>query len=239
MEQTESPVVWRRYRASEITPREVFENAPRVHRAMAVGAATGGALWRNGEAFARCVRPMPRRQKLAAKPNPAGSSSSTRRRRSRTSRRATTTTTSSAPTRRDPAQKRAFAEDPTRGRCRSKARSRSRRRYDIDEILKLAPLEERVYRLRCVEGWSMVIPWIGYLAVGADQEGRADRQREIRRNSSRWPTRRRCRACRQPVLDWPYFEGLRMDEAMHPLTLLTVGHVWRKCCRTRTARRCA
>jgi sulfoxide reductase catalytic subunit YedY len=69
--------------------------------------------------------------------------------------------------------------------------------YDIDSLLKLAPLEERVYRMRCVEGWSMVIPWVGFPRQMPGQRSR--------------------------VLDWPYVEGLRMDEAMNPLTLMAVG----------------
>jgi methionine sulfoxide reductase catalytic subunit len=94
--------------------------------------------------------------------------------------------------------------------------------YDIDEILKLAPLEERVYRLRCVEGWSMVIPWIGIplaeIIKRAQPTGNAKYVQFITlADPSQMP------GLSAPILDWPYSEGLRMDEAMNPLALLTVG----------------
>lgn len=94
--------------------------------------------------------------------------------------------------------------------------------YDIDTLLKLAPLEERVYRLRCVEGWSMVIPWVGFplgeLIRRAAPTGNAKYVEFVTLNDPGQMPGQRSR-----VLDWPYVEGLRMDEAMHPLTLLAVG----------------
>ncbi len=96
------------------------------------------------------------------------------------------------------------------------------RLYDIDDLLKLAPLEERIYRLRCVEGWSMVIPWIGYpLAALIRQVEPSGSARFVEFTTLLDP--RRMPGQRRAVLDWPYVEGLRLDEAMHPLTLLTVG----------------
>jgi len=94
--------------------------------------------------------------------------------------------------------------------------------FDLDELLKLAPLEERVYRLRCVEGWSMVIPWIGVplseLIKRVQPTGNAKYVQFITlADPSQMP------GLATPVLDWPYSEGLRMDEAMNPLTLLTMG----------------
>ena len=94
--------------------------------------------------------------------------------------------------------------------------------YGIEDLLKLSAMQERVYRLRCVEGWSMVIPWIGYplsdLLSKVEPTGNAkyvtfitDEQPDVMRGLS------------SSVIDWPYREGLRMDEAMHPLTLLTFG----------------
>jgi sulfoxide reductase catalytic subunit YedY len=94
--------------------------------------------------------------------------------------------------------------------------------YDIEALLKLAPLEERVYRLRCVEGWSMVIPWVGFplheIIRRAAPTGNARYVEFVTLNDPRQMPGQRSR-----VLDWPYVEGLRMDEAMHPLTLLAVG----------------
>ncbi|KAB2310087.1 protein-methionine-sulfoxide reductase catalytic subunit MsrP [Betaproteobacteria bacterium SCN2] len=96
------------------------------------------------------------------------------------------------------------------------------RLYDIDELLKLAPLEERVYRLRCVEGWSMVIPWVGFplaeLIRRVEPSGNA---RFVEFHTLHDPAQMPFQ--RSSVLDWPYVEGLRIDEANHPLTLLAVG----------------
>jgi sulfoxide reductase catalytic subunit YedY len=93
---------------------------------------------------------------------------------------------------------------------------------DVDRLLRWFPLEERVYRMRCVEAWSMVIPWVGFplgdLLKRAEPTSRAkyvafttlldvEQMPEQRRN----------------VLDWPYVEGLRLDEALHPLAILAVG----------------
>jgi sulfoxide reductase catalytic subunit YedY len=93
---------------------------------------------------------------------------------------------------------------------------------DIDSLLKLAPLEERVYRLRCVEGWSMVIPWIGYslsnLLKKVEPTGNARFVEFIS-----LADKRQMPGVNSRVLQWPYTEGLRMDEAMHPLSLLALG----------------
>jgi sulfoxide reductase catalytic subunit YedY len=94
--------------------------------------------------------------------------------------------------------------------------------WDIDSILKFAPAEERIYRHRCVEGWSIVVPWIGFslseLIKRADPLGKAKFvEFTTILDPSQMPGQTR------NVLDWPYVEGLRMDEAMHPLTLLCFG----------------
>jgi sulfoxide reductase catalytic subunit YedY len=95
-------------------------------------------------------------------------------------------------------------------------------RFDLDDLLKLSPMEERIYRLRCVEGWSMVIPWVGYslaeLIKRVEPLGNAKYiEFHTLADAKTMP------GVRSRVLDWPYVEGLRMDEAMHPLTLLTFG----------------
>ncbi|MCX7815211.1 MAG: protein-methionine-sulfoxide reductase catalytic subunit MsrP [Tepidimonas ignava] len=93
---------------------------------------------------------------------------------------------------------------------------------DWDDLRRLAPLEERIYRLRCVEGWSMVIPWVGYslqhLIERAQPLGSA---RYVEFHSL--ADRDTMPGLRSSVLLWPYVEGLRMDEARHPLTLLALG----------------
>lgn len=96
------------------------------------------------------------------------------------------------------------------------------RTFDIDQLMKLTSLEERVYRLRCVEGWSMVIPWIGFplnaLIKQVEPTSKAKFVQFISlQDIKQMPGQR------SQVLEWPYVEGLRMDEAMHPLAILAVG----------------
>ena len=95
------------------------------------------------------------------------------------------------------------------------------RTFDIDTLLKL-PLQERIYRMRCVEGWSMVIPWIGFpLSSLLSQVEPNSKAKFVEFTSLNDP--KRFPGQQRGVLDWPYVEGLRMDEAMHPLTILAVG----------------
>jgi methionine sulfoxide reductase catalytic subunit len=97
------------------------------------------------------------------------------------------------------------------------------KRYDIDELLKLAPLEERVYRLRCVEGWSMVIPWIGFpLNALIKQVEPTSKAKYVEFTTLLDPKQMPEQKSRM-VLDWPYIEGLRIDEANNPLAILCVG----------------
>ena len=93
--------------------------------------------------------------------------------------------------------------------------------FDLDELLKIDQ-EERVYRLRCVEGWSMVIPWIGFPLSKLLEKVEPNSQAkyvafQTLLDPKRMPNQR------TSVLDWPYVEGLRIDEAMHPLTILATG----------------
>jgi sulfoxide reductase catalytic subunit YedY len=101
------------------------------------------------------------------------------------------------------------------------------RRYDVEELMGLFPLEERIYRLRCVEGWSMVIPWIGYpLASLIKRVEPTSKARFVEfttlHDPAQFPGQRKG-LLSFSSLDWPYVEGLRLDEALHPLTLLTFG----------------
>ena len=95
-------------------------------------------------------------------------------------------------------------------------------RYDLQDLLKLSAQEERIYRLRCVEGWSMVIPWVGYslseLIRKVQPQGSAKYLEFVTLADPKSMP-----GVRSQVLGWPYVEGLRMDEAMHPLTLLAFG----------------
>jgi sulfoxide reductase catalytic subunit YedY len=94
--------------------------------------------------------------------------------------------------------------------------------FDLDALMKLGAMEERIYRLRCVEGWSMVIPWVGFslaeLVKRVEPTGNAKYVQFLTlADKAQMP------GLRSSVLDWPYSEGLRLDEAMHPLTLLAFG----------------
>jgi len=92
--------------------------------------------------------------------------------------------------------------------------------FDIDDLIKLAPLEERIYRLRCVEAWSMVVPWVGFpLSALLKQVDPLGSAKYVEFTTLYDPKV----MSRLPVLGWPYKEGLRLDEAMHPLTLMAVG----------------
>lgn len=95
-------------------------------------------------------------------------------------------------------------------------------KWALEDLLKLSPMEERIYRLRCVEGWSMVIPWVGYslaeLIRRVEPMGSAKFVEFVTLADAQ-----HMRGLRSRVLDWPYTEGLRLDEAMHPLTLLAFG----------------
>ncbi len=92
--------------------------------------------------------------------------------------------------------------------------------YDLEDLVKPFTLEDRIYRMRCVEGWSMVIPWLGFPLKDLIKRVQGNSKYvafETLYDPSQMPGQQRA------VLNWPYVEGLRMDEAMHPLTILAVG----------------
>jgi sulfoxide reductase catalytic subunit YedY len=95
-------------------------------------------------------------------------------------------------------------------------------KFTLEDLLRPHALEERIYRLRCVEAWSMVIPWIGFplgdLIKRFEPNSRAKFVEFTTLNDPK-----QMPGQRYPVLDWPYVEGLRMDEAMHPLAILAIG----------------
>ncbi len=99
---------------------------------------------------------------------------------------------------------------------------KQKKTFDIDTILKMSPLEERIYRHRCVEGWSIVVPWLGFpLGTFLSKVEPTSKAKfvafETLYDPSQMPGQK------SDVLKWPYVEGLRLDEAMNPLTLMTVG----------------
>ncbi|HET9703418.1 MAG TPA: protein-methionine-sulfoxide reductase catalytic subunit MsrP [Vicinamibacterales bacterium] len=94
--------------------------------------------------------------------------------------------------------------------------------YNIEDIMTWAPLEERIYRLRCVEAWSMVVPWIGYpMSELLKRFEPTSRAKYVEFKTLVDP--KQMPGQTEPALRWPYTEGLRMDEAMHPLTLVGLG----------------
>jgi methionine sulfoxide reductase catalytic subunit len=102
------------------------------------------------------------------------------------------------------------------GECNKKAT------LNLEDILKGETLEDRIYRHRCVEAWSMVIPWVGFpLANLIKKCEPTSKAKFVEFTTLADP--KQMPGLRSPVLDWPYVEGLRMDEAMHPLTILVVG----------------
>jgi sulfoxide reductase catalytic subunit YedY len=207
--------------ASEITPRRVFEQRRRLLQlAATAGAGTAIGLWAARDARASISAPGKLAPLSGARSGVAGAVTMEK-------------LTSYA----DVTSYNNFYEfgtdkaDPAREAHRLKTRPwpvtvegevGKPKVFDIDELLKLAPMEERIYRLRCVEGWSMVIPWVGWslseLIRRVEPTGSAKYVEFVT-----LADRAQMPGLRSSVLLWPYVEGLRMDEAMHPLTLLAFG----------------
>lgn len=205
--------------ASEITPREVFEQRRALIRAAAAGAF-GAALvpWFARSAFAQAA-PGGSGTKLAATRNAQYATLEAQ------SRYKDVTTYNNfyefGTDKADPAKyAKSLITQPWT--IAVEGMVKKPKVYDIDELLKLAPLEERIYRLRCVEGWSMVIPWVGFslaeLIRRVEPLGSAKYVEFVT-----LADKKQMPGLAVPVLNWPYVEGLRLDEAMHPLTLLTFG----------------
>ena len=199
---------------SQVTPREVFEQRRALLRAAAAGAfGTALGAWFSRSAFGGENRG------LQAKTNPQFVLKD-----KLTSYKDVTTYNNFyefGTDKADPA-KRAHSLVTRPWTVSVEGLVRKPKVYDIDELLKLAPLEERIYRMRCVEGWSMVIPWIGVplseLIRRVEPTGNARYVEFVTLGD-----RKQMPGLAYPVLQWPYVEGLRMDEAMHPLTLLVFG----------------
>jgi len=209
--------------SSQITPREVYEGRRELLKALALGSA-GLALAGWGARAAMAQTPVPKPGKLAALPGVRGNTAGGVTMEKLTPYQDVTTYNN-------------FYEfgtdkgDPARNAHTLKTRPwtvaveglvKKAKVYDIDELIKLAPLEERVYRLRCVEGWSMVIPWVGYsMAELIKRVEPAPGAKYVEFVTLADPKTMPYVTSR--VLDWPYLEGLRLDEAMHPLALFAFG----------------
>lgn len=199
---------------SEITPKEIFENRRELIKSAAAGAfGLALAPWFSRDALANNP------QKLAATLNPGFSV-----KEEPTSYKYVTTYNNFYEFGTDKADPAAYAEKlQTRPwTVTIEGLVKKPVTLDIDALLKLAPMEERIYRMRCVEGWSMVIPWDGYslskLLNYVQPLGSAKYVEFIS-----LADRKQMPGLRSQIIEWPYREGLRLDEAMNPLTLLTFG----------------
>jgi sulfoxide reductase catalytic subunit YedY len=207
--------------SAEVTPREIYEGRREWLRHMAAGAA-GAALagLASREALAQVARP----NKLAALPGGRSAVPGAMTMEKLTPYQDVTGYNNFyefGTDKGDPAQN-AHTLKTRPWTVAIEGEIKKPKTYDIDELLKLAPQEERIYRLRCVEGWSMVIPWVGYslaeLIKRVEPTGNAKYVQFVT-----LADRKTMPYVGSRVLDWPYVEGLRMDEAMHPLTLLAFG----------------
>jgi sulfoxide reductase catalytic subunit YedY len=207
--------------ASDITPRDVYERRRELLKMLALGGG-GIALagWAARDAQAQTARP----NKLAALPGAKSSVPGAVTMDKVTSYNDITTYNNYyefGTDKADPART-AGTLKPRPWTIAIEGEVKKPKVYDIEELMKLAPMEERIYRLRCVEGWSMVIPWEGFslaeLIKRVEPTGNAKFvEFQTLADNRQMP------GLKSPVLMWPYYEGLRMDEAMHPLTLLTFG----------------
>ena len=206
----------------EITPRAVYEDRRRLMKWMATGAA-GAALagWAQRDALAQQVQ---RPGKLAALQAVRSAVPGAATMEKVTDYKDATSYNNfyEFGTDKDDPAKNAHTLKPTPWTVEIEGLVKKPGRYALEDLLKWSAQEERVYRLRCVEGWSMVIPWVGYsfsnLARRVEPLGNAKFVEFITQADPKTMPFVGSR-----VLDWPYVEGLRMDEAMHPLTLLTFG----------------
>jgi sulfoxide reductase catalytic subunit YedY len=199
---------------SEITPREVFLDRRKL---LAMGIA-GAALGTAGRALAVTTPPTgaarfkaPRNAALSIKDEP--------------NRYEDITTYNNyyefGTDKSDPAaNSRAFKPLPWSVTVDGEAEVKGR--FDFEDILKPLALEERVYRLRCVEAWSMVIPWTGFALADLLKRFQPTSKAKYVEFTTLMDSRQ-MPGQRYPVLDWPYVEGLRIDEAMHPLAFIAVG----------------
>lgn len=205
---------------SELTPESVYQERRRFMRLAAAGAATAvaGSAAGRVEAQAAAVGNPQVLAELAGKPSPL---STTERQTAWKDITSYNNFYEFGTGKSDPARH-ADSLKVSPWTVSVEGEVHKPRTFDLDELLKLAPMEERIYRLRCVEGWSMVVPWVGYslhrLIEAVQPTGNARHVEFVTLGEPR-----QMPGMAYPVLDWPYVEGLRLDEAMHPLTLLAFG----------------
>lgn len=206
---------------SEITPRAAYDGRRTWLKALAAGAAGGTlASWAGREALAQVARPG----KLAPLPGTRSAvpGAVTMERLTSYQDASTYNNFYEFGTDKDDPAKNAHTLKTRPWTVSIEGEVRKPGTFDIEALLKLAPMEERIYRLRCVEGWSMVIPWVGWsvseLIRRVEPTGNAKFVQFVT-----LADRAQMPGLRSTVLKWPYVEALRMDEAMHPLSLLAFG----------------
>jgi sulfoxide reductase catalytic subunit YedY len=215
-------------RSSEITSKELYQTRRQFIKTagMVTGAAVGVGMLTEGVAVLQAVQPAVHRAKLPnVKPNPAMSNTNGEIKNSWEQITTYNNFYEFGIDKSDPSElSRNFKTDgwmvEVGGECAKKGK------YSIDDILKGETVEERVYRHRCVEAWSMVIPWDGIplsnFIKRCEPTGKATHVRFTTANDAKQMPGIRS-ADVGGGLDYPYVEGLRMDEAMHPLTFLVIG----------------
>jgi methionine sulfoxide reductase catalytic subunit len=206
-------------RSSEITAKSLYLNRRAFIRAAAGTAAAAAAGAIGGETFLAAATPAPHGRKLE---NVRKSPLSTDEKLNTWEQ--ITTYNNYYEFGVDKDQPSAFAgqlkTDPwsvvVDGECNKKAT------YGLEDVLKGETLEDRIYRHRCVEAWSMVIPWVGFPLADFIKKCEPTSKAKFVEFTTLYDPKQ-MPGTRYPVLAWPYVEGLRMDEAMHPLTILAVG----------------
>jgi len=207
--------------SSEITPEAVYRRRRELLKLMATGAA-GAALasWAGREALAQAQRPG----KLAALPGARSDVPGAVTMEKVTAYKDATGYNNfyEFGTDKDDPAKNAHTLKTSPWTVEVDGMVKKPGKFALEDLLKLSAQEDRIYRLRCVEGWSMVIPWVGYsLSKLVDRVEPLGSAKFVEFYTV--ADRATMPGLRSSVLDWPYVEGLRLDEAMHPLTLLSFG----------------
>ena len=209
--------------ASEITSRSVYEGRRDMLKLLAAGAAgTTLASWAARDALAQVAVPRPGKlAALSARPSSVAGAMTMERLTPYKDASTYNNFYEFGTDKGDPALN-AHTLKTTPWSIEVEGLVKKPGKLALEDLLKLSAMEERIYRLRCVEGWSMVIPWLGYslaeLIKRVEPQASAKYVEFVTLVDPKTMPNVGSR-----VLDWPYVEGLRMDEAMHPLTLLTFG----------------
>ena len=210
---------------SDITNREVYENRRDLLKMMAAGVAgTAMASWASRQALAQSAPLFPRPGKLQvlnARPSAVAGATTMEKGTAYKDASSYNNFYEFGTDKADPAAH-AHTLKTSPWTVEIEGLVKKPGKWGLEELLKLSAMEERLYRLRCVEGWSMVIPWVGYsLADLIKQVEPLGNAKYVEFVTLADPKTMPYVGSR--VLDWPYVEGLRLDEAMHPLTLLAFG----------------